>query len=58
MKFPLYKQLDAMDCGPACLRMISCFYGKKYSLTFFRSLCYQSKDGVSLKNISLAAEKK
>jgi ATP-binding cassette subfamily B protein len=37
--------------------MICCFYGKKYPLNFFRSLCYQSKDGVSLKNISLAAEK-
>ncbi|MDR2947633.1 MAG: peptidase domain-containing ABC transporter [Prevotella sp.] len=57
MKFPFYKQLDAMDCGPSCLRMISSYYGKKYSLNMFRELCYQSKDGVSLQNISYAAEK-
>jgi ATP-binding cassette subfamily B protein len=37
--------------------MISAFYGKRYSLNFFRSLCYQSKNGVSLQNIALAAEK-
>ena len=22
-KFPFYKQLDGMDCGPTCLRMIA-----------------------------------
>ena len=32
MKFPHYLQLDAMDCGPTCLRMIAKFYGKNYSL--------------------------
>ncbi len=57
MKFPFYKQLDAMDCGPSCLRMIAAFHGKKYSLNTFRELCYMSKDGVSLQNISKAAEK-
>lgn len=33
MKFPFYKQLDAMDCGPTCLRMIAKFYGKKFFRT-------------------------
>ena len=28
MKFPHCIQLDAMDCGPTCLRMIAKFYGK------------------------------
>ena len=23
MTFPIYKQLDKMDCGPTCLRMIA-----------------------------------
>jgi|SRR5690554_2121053 len=31
-KFPSYTQLDAMDCGPTCLRMIARHYGKHYSL--------------------------
>lgn len=25
--FPFYKQLDAMDCGPTCLRMVAKHYG-------------------------------
>jgi hypothetical protein len=32
MKFPHYKQLDSMDCGPTCLRMIAKYYGKIYIL--------------------------
>ena len=31
-KFPFYSQLDMMDCGPACLRMIAKYYGNSYSL--------------------------
>ncbi len=31
-KFHLYTQLDAMDCGSSCLRMIAKYYGKNYSL--------------------------
>lgn len=25
--FPSYRQLDAMDCGPTCLRIMSKYYG-------------------------------
>ncbi|UXE68381.1 MAG: C39 family peptidase [Chryseotalea sp. WA131a] len=31
--FPFYKQADAMDCGPTCLRMVAKYQGKNYSLT-------------------------
>jgi hypothetical protein len=27
-KLPHYKQLDSMDCGPACPRMVAKYYGK------------------------------
>ena len=30
-QFPHYLQLDSMDCGPACLKMIAKYYGKTYS---------------------------
>ncbi|HBE41934.1 MAG TPA: hypothetical protein DDW27_12150 [Bacteroidales bacterium] len=30
-RFPFYKQLDSMDCGPRCLRMVAKHYGKTYS---------------------------
>jgi len=54
--FPFYKQLDAMDCGPACLRMIAKFYGKNYSLQTLRERCFISREGVSMLGISDAAE--
>lgn len=40
MKFPHCIQLDAMDCGPTCLRMIAKFYGKNYSLRSLRTKCH------------------
>jgi ATP-binding cassette subfamily B protein len=55
-KFPFYKQLDAMDCGPSCLRMIAKFYGKTYSLQTLREKCFITREGVSLLGISDAAE--
>ncbi|MCB9048444.1 MAG: peptidase domain-containing ABC transporter [Lewinellaceae bacterium] len=54
-KFPFYKQLDVMDCGPSCLRMIAKYHGKSYSLQFLREACYIDREGVSLKGISEAA---
>ena len=29
--FPHYQQLDSMDCGPSCLRMIAKIYGDRKS---------------------------
>lgn len=54
--FKIERQLDAMDCGPACLRMIAKHYGKDYNIDNLRKLCHISKDGVSLLGISEAAE--
>ena len=28
MSFPYYHQLDAMDCGPTCLRMVAKYYDR------------------------------
>ena len=55
-KFPHYKQLDSMDCGPTCLRMIAKYYGKTYSLQYLRSRFYITREGVSMLGISEAAE--
>jgi ATP-binding cassette, subfamily B, bacterial len=55
-KFPFYKQLDTMDCGPTCLRMICSYYGKNYNLQYLRDITYQDREGVSLHAISEAAE--
>ena len=49
--------MDAKDCGPACLKIISKYYGKYYSLQYLRDLCGITREGVSLYDISYAAEK-
>lgn len=55
--FPIYRQLDSMDCGPTCLRMVAKFYGRHYSLQTLRDYSYITREGVSLKGIGAAAEK-
>ena len=55
-RFPIVRQLDAMDCGPTCLQMIIKYYGRTYSLPFLRDRCYLNREGVSLLGISKAAE--
>lgn len=54
--FPTYRQLDAMDCGPTCLRIIAKHYGKSYTLQSLRDKCHLTREGVSLLGISDAAE--
>lgn len=54
--FPYYHQLDAMDCGPTCLRMVAKHYGKHYSLETLRQKSFIGREGVSLLGISTAAE--
>lgn len=50
-------QHDAMDCGSACLRMVTAWHGKKFSPEYLRSLTFTGREGVSLLSISDAAEK-
>ena len=54
--FPHYRQLDAMDCGPTCLRMIAKYYGKDYSMETLRKRSFITREGVSMLGISDAAE--
>ena len=56
MAFPNFRQLESVDCGPACLRMISAYYGKNYSSDTIKEKCHISRDGVSMLGISEAAE--
>ena len=55
--FPFFKQLNAMDCGSTCLRMICKHYGRSFSAGRLRDLCHTSQEGVSLLAISDAAER-
>lgn len=56
MSFTFYKQLDAMDCGPTCLRMVAKHYGGSYSLQMLRKWAEIGKEGVNMLGIARAAE--
>jgi ATP-binding cassette subfamily B protein len=56
MKFPHYRQLDQMDCGPTCLRMIAKYFGRHYTAQTLREKANISKEGVSMLGIADAAE--
>lgn len=56
MDFSFTHQLDAMDCGPACLKMITDYHGRVVSLQKLREKCHISREGVSFAGISEAAE--
>ncbi len=55
-KFPFVEQLDSNDCGLACIRMISEWYGKKFSSSQLAGGGLLGRQGVSLQNLSKIAE--
>lgn len=54
--FPFFRQLDAMDCGPACLRMVAKYYGARVSLEYLRQKTEFGKQGSSMLGLANAAE--
>jgi len=54
--FPFYKQPDAKDCGPTCLRIISKYYGREIPLQHIRKLSETTREGSNLAGLSAAAE--
>jgi len=54
-KVPVVIQLEALECGAACLTMIMAYYNKWIPLEQVRSDCGVSRDGVNGKNVLVAA---
>jgi ATP-binding cassette subfamily B protein len=50
-KFPVFLQEDKYDCGPSCLKMITKFYGKNFSIEHLRYVSKLSPDGITGKNL-------
>lgn len=54
-KVPVVMQLEALECGAACLTMILAYYNKWIPLEQVRADCGVSRDGSNAKNILSAA---
>lgn len=52
MNYPFHKQLDSRDCGPACVRMLATYYGKKVDAPSARELCGQYRNGTTMLTLS------
>ncbi|MCW3170102.1 peptidase domain-containing ABC transporter [Chryseobacterium sp. 09-1422] len=55
-KITYYRQLDSMDCGPTCLRIITQYFGKKFSSEYLRLITFQSRTGVSFHDLIAASQ--
>ncbi len=54
-KVPVVMQMEALECGAACLDMIAAYYGKWIALEQVRLDCGVSRDGSNARNVLRAA---
>lgn len=55
-KFPNYKQTEAKDCGPTCIKIIAKHYGKLINTQQLRDLSETTREGSSLLGLSEGVE--
>src|SRR5262249_25980164 len=57
MRYPIIRQHDATDCGPAVLAMIAAHHRHRISITRLRELAGTDRKGTTLAGLSTAAER-
>lgn len=55
-KFPTYRQTEAKDCGPTCIKIIAKHFGKTINTQQLRNLSETTREGSSLMGLSDAVE--
>ena len=55
-KVPVIMQMEALECGAACLAMVLAYYHKWVPLEKVRLDCGVSRDGSNMKNVFLAGQ--
>ncbi|MFP2928124.1 peptidase domain-containing ABC transporter [Pyxidicoccus sp. 3LG] len=55
--FPLRRQLEEADCGPACLEMVSAYHGGRHDLSSLKELAHVQTGGVTMVDLLTTAEK-
>jgi ABC-type bacteriocin/lantibiotic exporter with double-glycine peptidase domain/CRP-like cAMP-binding protein len=55
-RFPFLRQLDAMDCGAACVGMVARYYGRNVSMPFIRQESGTSVGGTTLRGLQRGAD--
>ena len=56
-RYPLRRQVEESDCGPACLEMISAFHGAEHAQALLRELSHVRAPGTTLLDLARAAER-
>lgn len=54
-RIPIIRQMEAVDCGAACLSMVLGYFGKRVELDELREMTGTGRDGVNARSLAEAA---